>query len=447
MSFRSLIVAGLLFLGTFLLASGQSQISVSDFGAFPDDTINDRIAIQSALEYCKLNHIHKIVISAGEYRIREEKAVQLMNEIMDGKMGKNPQDVVYTPYYPYSRGLNFKGISDLEVDAYGAVILAEGWMEPVSLESCSNITIKGLTIDYKTMPHSEGEVIDETNTYFDVEFAGEFPAKNDMVMPRIMFWDLSKNRLLGQSIYFPKKNELIAPQTIRIWASHPASIKGTMALISHTFHFRPAILMLEASNTILEQVTIHAQPGMGIVGHRSENILMNGLRIVPRPGFYQSTNTDATHFTSCKGTIRFNGCMFEGQGDDATNVHGYYQVITEKVSDKSCFIQMEKEWGTHAMVLDFPDTGDTLELVSKKTLEVIKTYTVTKVDTFQREWKTKISLNNSLPDNISDYYLIDITRLPRLEFVNSYVGSHLARAVLVKTRNVLIENWTIRNRR
>jgi hypothetical protein len=105
---------------------------------------------------------------------------------------------------------------------------------------------------------------------------------------------------------------------------------------------------------------------------------------------------------------------------------------------------MEKQWGTHAMVLDFPDVGDTMELVLKKSLEVIDTYTVTKVDTFQREWKTNISLNKALPTNTDDYYLIDITRLPRLEFVNSFVGSHLARAVLVKTRNVLIENNTMR---
>ena len=40
--------------------------------------------------------------------------------------------------------------------------------------------------------------------------------------------------------------------------------------------------------------------------------------------------------------------------------------------------------------------------------------------------------------------MINITRLPRLEFVNSYVGSNLARAVLVKTRNVLIENCTMK---
>lgn len=441
---KSLLLLAGIYLQCCFAATAQKLISVSDFGAIPNDTINDRTAIQQALSFCKIHHVKKLLIPAGKYMIREEKAVQLMNDIMDGKMGKNPQDIIFTPYYPYSKGLDFTGISHLEVEASGALFLVQGWMEPISLEHCNNISIRGLTIDHETAPHSEGEIINETEDYFDVSFSADFPVKNDMVMPRIMFWDLSKNRLLGETIYHPKRNELIASQTIRIWAKHPTMIKGKIALINHTFHFRPAILIHEASNTVLQQVTIYSQPGMGIVGHRSNNILMNGLRIVPRPGFYQSTNTDATHFTSCTGTIRFDGCTFEGQGDDATNVHGYYQVITNQLSTRSYSIAIEKKWGTHAMVLDFPDKGNKMELVLKKTLEVISTYTVTKVDTFPSLWKTDIQLDRPLPKNIDDYFLIDITRLPRLEFVNSYVGSNLARAVLVKTRNVLIENCTMK---
>ena len=443
MTKSAILLAGIYFLLTFS-ATAQKLTSVSDFGAIPNDTINDRNAIQQALDFCKIHHIKKLLIPAGKYMIREEKAVQLMNDIMDGKMGKNPESIIFTPYYPYSKGLDFRGISHLEVEASGALFLVQGLMEPISLDHCNYISIRGLTIDHETVPHSEGEIINETEDYFDVSFPADFPVKNDMVMPRIMFWDLSKNRLLGETIYHPKKNELIASQTIRIWAKHPLMIKGKIALINHTFHFRPAILIHEASNTVLQQVTIYSQPGMGIVGHRSNNILMNGLRIVPRPGFYQSTNTDATHFTSCTGTIRFDGCTFEGQGDDATNVHGYYQVINKQLSTRAYSIAIEKKWGTHAMVLDFPDKGNKMELVLKKTLAVISTYTVTKVDTFPSLWKTDIQLDRPLPKNIDDYFLIDITRLPRLEFVNSYVGSNLARAVLVKTRNVLIENCTMK---
>lgn len=427
-----------------LTVFSQKQVSVANFGALPNDTLNDREAIQKAVDYCRINKVTKLIIPSGKYIIAEPNAIQLMNDIMDGKMGENPQNVIYTPYYPYTKGVLFDHVTNLEVIAEGANFFARGWMEPISIWNCKNLTIKGLTLDYENMPHSEGKIIHKTDSYFDAKFSDEFPVKSNMVMPRIMFYDMKKNRIRGTSVYFPTKNELIDRQTLRIYANYNDSIIGDMALINHTFHFRPAIFINESTNIELQQVTIHSQPGMGIVGHRSENLIFNGLRIVPRPGFYQSTNTDATHFTSCKGLIRFDGCMFEGQGDDATNVHGYYQRILRKDAPNTYTIEMEKKWGTHAMMLDFPDKNDTLELVSKSTLEIVDRFQVKKTMPFPEKWNTTLILNKELPSDIENYFLIDVTRLPRLEFVNSYVGSHLARAVLVKTRNVLIENCTMR---
>ncbi len=113
-----------------LPAQAQEQVSSLDFGAIPNDNINDREAIQKALDYCRLNRVHKLIMPSGTYVIREEKAVQLMKDIMDGKMGKNPQDVIYTPYHPYARGLSFKGIHGLELEAYGVFLDIAGWMEP-----------------------------------------------------------------------------------------------------------------------------------------------------------------------------------------------------------------------------------------------------------------------------------------------------------------------------
>ena len=75
-------------------------------------------------------------------------------------------------------------------------------------------------------------------------------------------------------------------------------------------------------------------------------------------------------------------------------------------------------------------------------MEVVDSLTVLQVDTFPKEWRSEVKLSGLIHGNIKDYYLIDVTRMPRLEFVNCKVESHLARAVLVKTRNVLIENNT-----
>ena len=69
---------------------------------------------------------------------------------------------------------------------------------------------------------------------------------------------------------------------------------------------------------------------------------------------------------------------------------------------------------------------------------------VLEVDTYPKQWKSVVKFSHTLPGDKDEYYFIDVTQLPALEFVNSYVGSYLARGVLVKTRNVLIENCTFR---
>ena len=419
-------------------------INAADFGAIPDDGKDDRPALQAAVDECRENPGTTLIISPGVYDIVDTGAIKLMNDIMDWKMGRNPQDVIYTPYYPYSKGIDLNGLKNITVKAYGATLLCSGWMEPVSIINAEDITVEGLTIDYKTIPHSEGKVVKVDDEFIEVELTNTEWLRDSMLITRIMFWDLSQNRLLGKSVYFPSKTEKTDDKTIRIYIKTNTDMLGTMALMNHTFHFRPAILILESKNTTIKNVTIHSQPGMGIVGHRSKGILMEGLRVVPSPGNYQSTNTDATHFTSCQGTIRFDGCMFAGQGDDATNVHGYYHKFTKYLGNNTYDIKLEDRWCTHAAVLDFPDSGDTVEIVKKSSLEVFDRQVVVKVDTFPGEWRSEVTLSHQLPGDMNDFYFIDVTQLPALEFVNNYVGSHLARGVLVKTRNVLIENCTFR---
>ena len=418
----------------------QQMISAADFGARPDDMVNDRAALQCAIDFCKQEKIRVLRIPPGRYRIADGAATRLMRDALTGRLGRNPQEVVFKPYFPYVSGLQFKNIDGLTVEADGVLLMAEGWMEPLTINGCRNLQIRGLTIDYADPPHSEGTIIKTGHGFFDIQLPEAYDTTRALLITRIMYWDVVRNRLLGNPLYFPKKQEWISANVLRIGAGVADSLLGDIALMNHSMHFRPAILIQSAVHTVLERVTIHAQPGMGIVGNRSETIIMNGLRIVPRAGSYQSTNTDATHFTACKGLIRFDGCSFEGQGDDATNVHGYYHDITSRVAPSTYTLQLDKEFTTHAAVLDYPDPGDTLELVSKRTLQVAGRYKVVKTDTFPGLWKSQVQLNRPLPADIEQYYLINVSRLPRLEFVNSNVSSHLARAVLVKTRSVLIEN-------
>jgi hypothetical protein len=181
---------------------------------------------------------------------------------------------------------------------------------------------------------------------------------------------------------------------------------------------------------------------MGIVGNRSEDITIKRLSVVPSVGHHVSTNTDATHFTSIKGTLRYENCTFVGQGDDSSNVHGYFQEIIEKISYRECVMQEKTPGGTHAQTLDYPDVGDILELTDMDTLCVKETYTVLECEPMPEKWCTRIVLDKDIPENTDRLAFIDITRLPHLEIIGCNARNHIARGILIKTRSALIEGNT-----
>lgn len=420
------------------------RVSVARFGAIPGDGQNDAEALRKAVQFCKTHPGTTLYFPAGVYDLRDEAAVQLMNDVMSGKMGQNPEKTIFTAYYPYVRGLDFRGLSNITVEAAGAVLRCDGWMEPLSLDECHGITVKGLTIDYKRKPYSVGKIVETGPDFFDAVVDDIYPLNAKVPIPRMMFWDVKAHRMFPDPIYFPKKFELLAPQKIRIYSRVGPEFKGNLVCLTHGFHFRPAILIQQADNIRLEDVTIHSQPGMGIVGHRASNVTLSGLRVVPAPGSFVSTNTDATHFTSCSGLLRLVNCQFEGQGDDSTNIHNYYYSIRKSKQPGNYDLVVNAPTGTHAQVLDYPDVGDRLELVTISSLEVVKTYVVKARTNYPKEWRTQVALDAPLPAELDKYYLINSSRLPKVEITGCSMLSHLARGILIKSRNVLIERCLIR---
>ena len=428
----------------FTSFENTNRVSVRTFGAIPDDGLDDAPALREAMAYAKLHKGITLYFPPGIYNFRDEKAVQLMNEVMSGKMGNDPEKTIFTPYYPYSRGLDFNGLENITIEAAGASLLMDGWMEPVSLEHCKNITVKGLTIDYKRKPHSIGKIIAVQPEYYDVVFDSIYPVTAAMPIPRMIIWDNIAKRMFPKAKGMPSKTELIAPQTLRIYYKTESNWKDNYVIIPNSFHFRPAILIHEASDIRLEDVTIHSQPGMGIVGHRSKNITMTGLRIVPSDGSFMSTNTDATHFTTCTGWLKFQDCTFEGHGDDAVNIHNYYYTIQTPAKGNGYDLVVKAKTFTHAQVLDYPDVGDTLELVKRSSLATVKKLVVrSRINDF-KELRSQVVLNETLPADLENYFLINSSRLPRVEIKGCTITANLARGLLIKTRNVLIEHCLIR---
>lgn len=396
--------------------------------------------LRAAAAYLREHPATTLLIPPGTYVLRDPEAFQLREEVLAGAYGNSPSDILYQPYRPYVKGLSCEGMEDITISAYGATFLVDGFMEPVSVEHCRNVTIEGLTIDHLRKPFSEGDIVRVDESAFDIRFDSRYPVNAAIPTMRIMVADRASGRMYGGERWCGEK-EWLGDNTLRCHAEPLPGMLGQRAIVPHMFHYRPAILLLEAINTRLTDVTIHSQPGMGIVGMKAENIAIRRLRIVPSPGCRMSTNTDATHFADCKGDLVLEDCQFEGHGDDAINVHGYYYDILEAEGNGCCAGNTSREFN-HAQVLDMPDPGDTLELTVKDSLEIRRSYTVERVVPRPERLTFDLVLDGALPEDHERYFLANATRLPRLRFLGCHCGTHRARSVLVKTRDVLIEGCT-----
>lgn len=408
-------------------------------------------SFELAMEYLRAHPGSTLIVDPGVYTLTSELARETQRAVMAGEYGSNPQRTMFNPKFPYTRGICFAGQKGTKLIAHGVTLMVDGFMEPVSIRDCEDVTVCGLTIDHKRKPYSRG-IIKELKTLSEdgslkegiIELDKDCPIfENTPRYLRFKYYD----PINGKEI-FPKMTDEKYLDERHLWASFTSSQElcdGAEYYSVHTYHSRPAVLIENAKNVILEDVTIHSQPGMGVVGNRSENVTVRRLSVVPSIGHHYSTNTDGTHFTSMKGLLRLENCFFDCQGDDFVNVHNYYHAIIKREADNICYMQEKTPDGTHAQSLDYPDVGDTLELTNRLTMAHIDTFKVIECVPFPDEWMCRVTLDHALPEDTEELVLSDVTRLPRLEVVGCSATCHHARSILIKTRDVLIEGNTFRN--
>ena len=404
---------------------------------------DDRIRFIAAMEYMKEHPGTTLVVEPGVYNITSERAKWAQESVMSGAFGNNPEPIMLNPKYVYDRCLDFAGHRGSRVEAYGAKLLIDGFMEPISIRDCADVEVCGFTVDHVRKPYSKGIIMDIQGEGNNGEVLLEFAEKitPNMACPHAIPY----SQRLGRYVV---KCDIFAPRYVD---EHHAWMKchkitalelGDEVYLRHTCHSRPVVLIYNAQNTVVRDITIHSAPGMGITAQQSRDILVERLRVIPTVGERMSINTDAAHFASCRGKLRIDGCQFEGQGDDCINVHGYYYTIDRHDGAKAHLSIRHPHGGpgTHTQALNHPLVGDTLELTDKKTLNPVEQFRVISVTPDYEEYCCSIEFDHPLPDNVDGMVFAAPDECPELELVNCHARNHFAYFVRIRARRALVEN-------
>ncbi|MBT1062575.1 right-handed parallel beta-helix repeat-containing protein [Bowmanella sp. Y26] len=419
-----------------LHASVKAQdINVQDFGAVPGKPDVSQ-AVQAAIAQLHRQGGGTLRFPAGEYHFKLPGAQADFARLMRGELHYDTK--WGKPGIAYHKAMSFVGLSKVEIIGEDARLVFHGLVQPMEFVDSQQVRVQGLSIDWQRPAFSVGTVVASRADGFDLQVDNDFPLQGGEPVWALMDFDVQRNRLgLVDDWRLSAPLQLLAPQLVRISGSKAVPV-GNRVILRHVGNYRPAIHLLRTSQVRFEDVQILAAPGMGIIGHQCADIVMQNLQVKPKGGRLMSTNTDATHFISCTGEIRIQDSYFEGMGDDATNVHGFYLSIQKSVSTHS--VRAYLSVNTQDLLPDWPQPGDEMEWVRGDTLKP-----------YARNTLTGIELNDDGSADLHFAQPIDSAVLPtdllanaskvaRLVFKNNQVKRIRARGILFQSRGALIEN-------
>ncbi len=235
----------------------------------------------------------------------------------------------------------------LTVDASGATFLFEGSTSPILLARCILPVLKGFTIDFERPPFSQGDVLavaPDART-FDVRIDPDFPVNGTEPIQALGTYDRAAvlNARNGVDAYgIGKSSTLIGLQTLRISTNYalPRLKPGDVVVLRHNVYGNHSIAMSGCRSPRISDVTIHAGGGMGVVGGKNDQVVIERLRILPTPGSRRlmSICADGVHLGHSTGTVTINDCLMAAMGDDCININDSYLRVTEKVDARTLIV-------------------------------------------------------------------------------------------------------------
>ncbi len=462
--------------------SGGSDLRISEFSGFPDDSTSDTDAVYKALAVAQDLVAPAIIFDQGVYNL----------------------DAI-----PGQACIDISGFDFISVHGDNTELIGGGPDGILEFSGCLDIEVTGIRTDMDVLPYTAGQVItsDEDNCVIEVA-----PGHPVLTSPVVMI-DTVENvgdgtypfYKSGNNAYYnlSQKNESTPncetvedfPNRLQInrWESAKKSTNdspGTLHsgnmpaansyVVAYYYkHGSPAIQVRNARNVYMEDIEVYASAGMGFMfqNAREDGVLqIVDCHVMRRPNStrWKSTSLDGIHFSLCRGQINLINCSVEDTGDDGINVHGFYAMVYSRIDDYTLvfrgwangFVTTPSEEeeeeediliaGMNKPKISFQD-GDTYEF-SDADLAGIHVPSLTGVTQVgdSREFEltldsveyelAEVTFDQALPTWIEPGSIVaNEKEAPPFYMYNCTVSRTRTQGMRIKTRNALVEDSTFNN--
>ncbi|AHF94248.1 hypothetical protein OPIT5_09195 [Opitutaceae bacterium TAV5] len=324
---------------------GKTVFHVDDFGAKPDDAINDCEAIRSALKAAiEAGPGAQVVFSPGTYRVGLSEK-ELAEKPVQTTKAFNKRHFTYFDL-GRAKGIHLKGDgTQLLVTDPRAVLF--------DFQGSLDCTLSGVTIDLDPLPFTQGKIlaVNRNARTFDIEIPDGFPLlgtypwltfgpQSDWQNRLIIFGESSRENCdrarrgvpLLQYEFRPRLNsvrdilsfEKTGARTFRITSRAPldeAVTAGRTLVYSSKVGGGP-LIEAGGQNVRLEDVTVHASPGFVVSASSADNLQLKRFAARLKPGRLVVGTSDCIHVRATRGGPRVEDSFFEGIQDDMFNISG-----------------------------------------------------------------------------------------------------------------------------
>lgn len=353
---------------------------------------------------------------------------------------------------------------NIVIDGNGATIMIHGKMTPFLFDSCENITVKNLVVDYYCPTMTEFTVLENNNGLCKIKINGEClyeVKRNNLIFkgetglngkpywkhgyvankrhyklldPEAkLFRDFSRKDMeftfikdLGNNILQCelKNKEVYLPEN---------SIIQTRSIVRD----QTGALFNRCKNLYFENLRVKFMHGLGMVSQFCENVSYINCDFTPKENRTAASTADFFQFSGCKGDLLLDNIKASGAHDDYVNVHGtHLRVVRKNKRNNTITVRFmhHESWGFQAF-----QKGDELEFIRWDTLIP---YAKTRVIDYKRlnDTDIRLYLDRPLPDSLvlGKDVVENATWTPNITVRNCEFGLTCGRGILATTRGKVI---------
>ena len=390
-----------------------------------------------AMEECRRVGAKKLVFEPALYEIYPDRCSE--RNLFISNHGHNG---------PKRIAVLIEDMEDFEIDFGGATLRVHGEMTHFALLRSSRITVKNVFLQNPQTMFMQARVAAHGEDYVDLypEFGGEqfsvvrgeFVVNHAYSSTRIpvgtniefnaetgCMEDGTSDCTLGQ-YWSQMQIEKLENGNFRVRGGKRKPPLNNILIINGTRRMGAGIFCEECAELRFENVVVNQCLGMGLIAQMCHNITLDGFSTRREGGRYYTACADATHFVNCTGLIKVENGFFEGQLDDALNIHGIYTRVIDRRGNELFVKEMHNE----AKGIRIYKAGDRIQALDPESLLPYVEKTVKEVEYINRD-TTRLVLEEDAEDIKIGDDIENLTRAADLIFRNNTVRDNRARGMLL----------------